>query len=463
MIYEFTIQNFRSFGEAQTLSLIKGKERKKTENLIPALPGFPQTVRVAAIFGHNASGKSNFLMAGEVFVNIIRHSAAVIFPGNLIPGIVPHRLSERWEAEPTRFEIVLPSSSGRVFRYTFSALPQRIAEEKLIEELPSNRQRPILTRQTDAANRTTVEFHHKADFEPVACDQIRKFTRETSLVLSSGANINVPVLRDIYELITARSLFLRFSPLQTDQGTHLARLINEDVPLTQQLQAFLRDADIGIENIHIPQASPPSDEQVAAIEEQLRPTHGDNARQIARQFVEANTRRPVRSLHKSAQGRDVEFDWGEESFGTQLFAVLFCIFARAAQKGLTVIVDELGANIHPLLLQRLITWFQNPQHNHAAQLIFSTHYSQLLAPRLLRKDQIWFTEKTPAGETRLSCLADFRGKNAPRSTEAFERNYLSGAYGAIADFGPYLAGVPYESSGATSDDADASAEETSKP
>jgi hypothetical protein len=463
MIYEFTIENFRSFGEAQTLSLIKGKERKKTENLIPALPGFPQTVRVAAIFGHNASGKSNFLLAGEVFVNIIRQSAAVIFPDNRIPGIVPHRLSETWEAAPTRFEIVLPSSSGRVFRYSFSALPQRIAEEKLIEELPSNRQRPIYTRQTDDANRTRVEFYHKPDFEPVACDQIRKFTRETSLVLSSGANINVPVLRDIYELITARSLFLHFSPLQIDQSTYLARLINDDAPLTQQLQAFLRDADVGIENIRIPQASPPPDAQVAALEEQLRPTHGENARQAARQLIEAGTRRQVRSVHKSAQGRQMEFDWGDESSGTQLFAVLFCIFARAAQKGLTVIVDELGTNIHPLLLERLISWFQNPQHNHAAQLIFSTHYSQLLTPRLLRKDQIWFTEKIPTGETRLSCLADFRGKNAPRSTEAFERNYLSGAYGAIADFGPFLAGVPYESGDATSDDADASAGEISKP
>ncbi|MGC8560152.1 MAG: AAA family ATPase [Phycisphaerae bacterium] len=463
MIYEFTVENFRSFGEAQTLSLIKGKERKKTENLIPALPGFPQTVRVAAIFGHNASGKSNFLLAGEVFVNIIRQSAGMIFPGNQIPGIVPHRLSERLAAAPTRFEIVLPSSSGRVFRYSFSALPQRIAEEKLIEELPSNRQRPIFTRYTDTENRTTVEFHGEKDFESVACEQIRKFTRETALVLSSGANINVPVLRDIYELITARSLFLHFSPLQIDQSTYLARLINDDAPLTQQLQAFLRDADIGIESIRIPQASPPTEAQTAALEEQLRPIHGDNARQAALQFIEASTRRQVRSVHKSAQERGVEFDWGDESSGTQLFAVLFCIFARAAQKGLAVIVDELGTNIHPLLLERLISWFQNPRHNSAAQLIFSTHYSQLLTPRLLRKDQIWFTEKNSAGESRLSCLADFRGKNAPRSTEAFERNYLAGEYGAIADFGPYLAGVPYEGRGAAPEGANVSTEEAPKP
>ncbi len=462
MIYEFTVENFRSFGDAQTLHLIKGKEQKKPENLMDTVPGFPKVVRTAAVFGHNASGKSNLIAAMGVFVNAIRTSAASIYPNNTIPGMDGHRLAKKWDGKPCRFEMVFPSNSGRVFRYAFSALPQRIAEEKLVEELPSDRQRPIFTRQTDGDNHTTVEFHGSAEFGSIACEQIRSFTREASLVLSNGANINVSLLRDIYEVITARSLFLRFSPLPVDAGPHLAGLINDDGSLSLQLQAFLSDADIGIKEIRISQAAPLADSQVAALEAEFRPIHGENARQAARRFIEASIRRQVQSVHKSTDGRDVEFDWGEESSGTQLFATLFCYLALAVKNGLTVMVDEFGSNIHPLLAERLIAWFQNPQHNPAAQLIFTTHCTQILTQRLLRKDQIWFTEKTTAGESRLACMSDFRGKNAPRSTEAFERNYLAGVYGAVGNFGPYLAGVPYGGTDAAPDGTAATVEETSK-
>jgi hypothetical protein len=229
--------------------------------------------------------------------------------------------------------------------------------------------------------------------------------------------------------------------LQIDAGLHLARLVGSDASLIAQLQAFLRAADVGIKGIRIPE-NPLDEAQILAVAERLRPQQGANAEQVARQLLLATTRR-VFALHEMDDGREVEFQWQDESMGTQLFAALFCHLAAAAKNGWTVIVDEFGSNVHPLLAERLLEWFQSSKHHPAAQLIFTTHCTPLLTPRLLRKDQIWFTEKTPTGESRLACLADFGGKNAPRSTEAFERNYLSGVYGGVADFGAYLSGVPY--------------------
>jgi AAA15 family ATPase/GTPase len=440
MIYEFTVENFRSFGEAQTLTLVKGRERNKPENLTSGPEGFPQAVRVAAIFGHNASGKSNLVRAAQVFVNIVRNSGAVIYPNNQIPGIEPHLLSRKWAPEPCRFEIVFPTDA-RVFRYSFSASAQRINKETLIEELASGKQRPVFTRQTDAANQTKVEFHAEHDFENIAREQIAKLTRETSLVVSSGANLNVPLLRLLYDLIVGRALFLGLSHLPFDPGTHLANLLRDDTALREQLRVFLRDADVGIKDIRIPH-EPADEAQISSLADQLRPREGEKAERTARQLIELATRR-VRSVHRATDGREMEFEWRDESWGTQLFAVLFCHLAAAAKNGWTVIVDEFGSNVHPLLAERLLEWFQSPTHHPAAQLILATHATPLLTPRLLRKDQIWFTEKISSGESRLACLADFRGKNAPRSTEAFERNYLSGVYGGVADFGAHLSGVPY--------------------
>ncbi len=429
MIYEFTIENFRSFGAAQTLTLVKGKARNKPENLIAGPKGFPQALRVAAIFGHNASGKSNLLRAAEVFVDTVCNSARVVYPNNLIPNIKPHGLAVEWSTKPSRFEMVFPTADSRVFRYSFSAFADRIADETLMEELPSDREVPIFTRKTDDTGKTTVTFNREKEFAPVAREQLSKFTRESSLVLSGGANINVPLLLDIFNLITGRLSFLHFPPSLAGVGRDLAKLLSDDAALSQQLQAFLRAADFGIKELRLPQATPSTD-----------------AVPIPAWFPRDNNffPSPVRSVHKTSDGRKVEFDWDEESAGTQRFAELFCFLSLVAKEGRTIVMDEFGSHIHPLLAERLVAWFQNPQHNPAGQFIFTTHYTHLMSPNLLRKDQIWFTEKTSAGESQLACLADFRGKNAPRSTEAFERNYLAGFYGAIADFGPYLSGVGYE-------------------
>jgi len=122
------------------------------------------------------------------------------------------------------------------------------------------------------------------------------------------------------------------------------------------------------------------------------------------------------------------FEFEDESGGTQkLFALAGPLF-DILKNGSVLIVDELDRGLHPLLIRQLVTLFQNPESNaHGAQLLFTAHETSLLDPDLLRRDQIWFTEKNAEQASTLFPLTEF----TPRKNEAFESRYLSGRYGAV--------------------------------
>jgi hypothetical protein len=440
MLYEFTIENFRSFGTAQTLSLIKGKERNKPENLIDGPPGFPKAVCTAAVFGHNASGKTNLFLAAQAMWQTIAISATGLNAGNPIPGIVPNRLDPKWAGKPARFEVAF-SMGPRVFRYSFSATAKAIVAEKLIEEFASSRDHVLFERGSATADGTAnVQFCD--EFDSAAKDNVPKLTRDNALVLSSGANLNVPLLRDIYTHIARAIKLICFSPFANTQDL-LAQNIQKDDLFRHQLLQVLRDADIGITGLRVQAPPEPSDDEIEQLRLHFAPHHGDRAREMATTFARQGKQRAIVSEHVGTDGGRVEFAWRDESQGTQSFAQLFFLVTQALREGSAVVADEFGSNIHPLLAKRLIELFQNPDNNrNGAQLIFTSHYSQLMTPELFRKDQIWIAEKTPLGQTELFSLADFRADKYTRSSEAFEKNYLEGRYRGVGNFGPTLSGVP---------------------
>jgi AAA15 family ATPase/GTPase len=128
------------------------------------------------------------------------------------------------------------------------------------------------------------------------------------------------------------------------------------------------------------------------------------------------------------QNGSATFEFEDESGGAQkLFALTGPLF-DILENGSVLIVDELNRGLHPLLVRALVALFQNPENNpHGAQLLFTTHETNLLDPEFLRRDQIWFTEKNAEQASKLFPLTDF----APRKNEAFESGYLSGRYGAV--------------------------------
>jgi AAA15 family ATPase/GTPase len=126
--------------------------------------------------------------------------------------------------------------------------------------------------------------------------------------------------------------------------------------------------------------------------------------------------------------RGIQFAFEQESEGTRTLFYVAGLVALALGSGLTLLIDELDRSLHPELSRVVVAMFNRPETNpQNAQLIFNTHDTNLLDGELLRRDQIWFTEKGDDGATRLFPLTDFRA----RKSENIQRGYLQGRYGAV--------------------------------
>jgi hypothetical protein len=140
----------------------------------------------------------------------------------------------------------------------------------------------------------------------------------------------------------------------------------------------------------------------------------------------------LRLLHRFGD-KTVPLPLDRESGGTIAYLSLLGPVVDALRKGIPLLVDELDASLHPLLAIELIRLFNSPSSNpNGAQLIFNTHDTNLLSSGVLRRDQIWFTEKGPDASSHLFPLSDFK----PRRQENLENGYLQGRYGAIPFINP---------------------------
>ena len=143
-------------------------------------------------------------------------------------------------------------------------------------------------------------------------------------------------------------------------------------------------------------------------------------------------------VHNTEHG-SASFELHEESQGTQRLYALAAPVLDVLKNGRLLIVDELDSSLHPLLVRRLVRMFHQPELNpHGAQLLFTTHDTSLLDRTLFRRDQIWFTEKDRDQATRLYPLTDF----SPRESEAWEKGYLIGRYGAVPFFNEFISPEP---------------------
>ena len=143
----------------------------------------------------------------------------------------------------------------------------------------------------------------------------------------------------------------------------------------------------------------------------------------------------INTIHKKVGSNETaEIPLGMESAGTLKMFALFSELQEVISKGSVLFIDELNARLHPLLVRSFIMIFLNRETNvNHAQLVFTTHDTWQLSNQLLRRDEIWFTEKDKQGVSTLYSLADFIDEDGSRirKDESYEKNYLLGKYGAI--------------------------------
>ena len=419
MLIEFKVANFRSIREEQKFSLVAENADKDLPACVidPQLPGLSgvRFLKGAAIYGANASGKSNVVKAVQFIERFVARSATEIGPGDPT-GTEPFKLDRASRAKPSSFEITFVA---RGVRYVFgcSLTPKRVVEEYLVA-YPKGAPQRWYHRTYDES---TKGYSWEAPSTSFKNDKaLQEKTRENSLYLSVGPQFNHAQLRPVFDWFKKELRFIRLSISKGLSPHSTARLLSEPRH-RERILRFLKSADFGIVDAGVKKKPVSLDE----VREYLSPS-------ILAE-IEKNDSLPKHTLEvvlTHTGGDDpVTLDFeAEESAGTQRFFALIGPWLDILDHGYTVFIDEIETSIHPILVKELLKLlFCDKNNPKGAQIVFTTHSPVLLDSTLMRRDQVWFTEKSQAGTTHLYPLTDF----SPRKGEALAKGYLAGRYGAI--------------------------------
>ncbi len=410
MLIEFRVKNFRSFRDECRLSMVAAEDASLPDNRFSA-GGF-NLLRSAVIYGANASGKSNLIEAITFMQTFITESAKNQ-PGDEI-SVHPFRLDSRSESQPSEFEITFLFDGVR-YEYGFAVNSTEVTNEWLFE-YPSARGRKWFERNTNPEkDQRPWEFPSNN-----LKGKKREFAEETGksrLFLSYAASRNHPQLTPLYEWI--RNNLRLILPGMSLKPLTISLFLESDKKANSIIADLLHNADLGISGIKIAESN-------IEIEKEFPKDMPSEVRDV----LLREWRYDVNVLHRGVDGReDVAFNLRtDESEGTRRLFELAGAWAESLLNGYVVFVDELDASLHPLLVSKLVGLFCNPKINiNNAQLVFVTHDTTLLTDELFRRDQIWFTEKDAGGASHLYPLSDYK----PRKTEAWQKGYLAGRYGAV--------------------------------
>lgn len=413
MLIEMSVSNFRSFRETQTFSLVKGKgdELQATNTFSVIAANEFQLLRSAAIYGPNASGKSNFLLALEIMQRVVVESATRLQRGDKLP-VIPFRLSPEARQAPSEFEVIFIVDGVR-YQYGFSATPERIHEEWLLT-YPKGRAQRWFSRLWNEKNKC---YDWGLGNTLTGEKQLwQKSTRDNALFLSTAVQLNSEQLQPIYDWFKNTLRLVNVGGWGPGFSASLCE--NQE---KFRIMDFLRAADIHIDDILI--EAIPFDPN-ALPKEMPEPLRAAIAGDMQDKRI-----LDIKTVHKDSHDKAVIFDFEEESDGTQKLFSFAGPWIDTLANGYVLFIDELHDNLHPRLVQFLVELFHSNETNPKnAQLIFTTHETSILNQEVFRRDQIWFCEKDQEQTTVLYPLTDFSPR---KGRENLELAYLSGRYGAL--------------------------------
>ena len=414
MFVEFVVENFRSIKSRQVFNMVRAKTTELEENTFdPLVDGVNPMLRSSAIYGANAAGKSNFIKALDVMQDIVLGSAQKTQRGNSLP-VVHHKLCETTIDKPTEFEVVFVSK-GVKYQYGFSATKERIMEEWLYA-FPKSRPQRWFIRAFDHEKR-----EYAWDFSSLFTGKKQVWkdaTKSNSLFLSTAIMLNNDQLKPVFDWFSET---LKVAGIGGWSGAFTAEYCTENENQKRAVLNFLNSVDLDIsdlkfeakkiDNSAFPEDMPP--EIRDKIIEELK----------GKEFVD------IKTVHETAQGKQVLFELEEESDGTRKLFSFAGPWLDALQNGLVLFIDELHDSLHPNIVKFLVSVFHckksNPKN---AQLVFTTHESSILDQDIFRRDQVWFCKKETDQSSILYPLTDFSPR---RGTENIEKSYLAGRYGAL--------------------------------
>lgn len=416
MLIQFDFNNFRSFRDDASLDLTATKMTEHANHIVEI--GGDRLLPVAAIFGANASGKSNVYKAFKYMSYYVVRSFG--FGGDSTDDKQsgsrtgqgrPFLFDKDSKNEPSTFEVFFIDNKDekeKTYQYGFSLLGNEVVEEWLYSKAKTARNsfRKIFYRRA-------VEDLDLEGLGRQAAKNVEAALEKETLIVSLGAKLKIEKLKRIRDWFVSNEVLDFGNPRENSiRSQMLPEHFEDDINVRHNVVDFFATFD----------------DSIKAFDVEAKTAH------------EAQDEYEVSTEHKIAGGKDYEkLDLGDESGGTQKMFALYPSLKRVFETGGVMFVDELNAKLHPLLMRNVILTFANKNINtNHAQLIFTTHDIWQFSNELLRRDEIWITEKDPQGVSTLYSVAEFRDNdgNKARKNEALSKNYLTGEYGGIPALKP---------------------------
>jgi len=446
MLIRFNFSNFKSFYDSNTFSMMKGhRMSKKPHHVNENKAGNFQTLRGAIIYGHNASGKSNFIAALDFMKKFILKGKSPYVKDNSF------KLNPEAKEKPYHFDVEF-KIDDKAYAYGFEYLyTDDIVQKEWLYEIKNltngnTKQDKLFTRETNNEGKLEIEFNSKIHnkFKEIAEEVVKK----EGLVFSFIQEIEGNPLALPFKWFKEHLLIL--TP-NVSAGEDLLEdgLIKEEVFL-EFLSDLLKNANTGIDKIDLQEVDKRVEEIIPKeilrdLEIKLKEKPKNKV------YLRINKGRPyiikykqdsfiveqLVAFHKNINNEGVPFKLSEESSGTRRLIDIAPAFYNTREEQSVLIIDELERHLHPLVTK---TFWQShieneDRKNH--QLILATHEDHLLECRsLYRNDEIWFVDKDEKGKSRIFSLLNFK----IRDDKTINKDYMIGRYGAIGSLRSLLNG-----------------------
>ncbi len=445
MLIQLTIENFLSFRDEVTFSMVGvSSDRQHADRLIEDAAGKGRSVvPIAAIYGANASGKSNLIKALIFAKDLILEGTR----SNRSIPVATFKLGD-YSKKPSKFEFIFTHQDAR-YAYGFKLNREQIIEEWL-HVIPPGKKKEVMyfERITSSDKKTTVDYGVPLTGRSSKRKQFLEFiaegTRSNQLLLTEAIDRNVEDLEPVANWFAS---VLTIISADSDV-TKLEVAALRDKSFTDFLSEILKLSGTGIDGIEAKEVELDFDnyfpnmskiekdeflEEFSEKDDNAALIDGANGKQYV---VIKNEHEKLRLIqmttqHRHENGTLVDFTMDEESEGSQrLINLIPVLFLLKYSHEEVIFIDEIDRRLHPLLSDFFVKTAIESR-NKGNQLIFTTHDTNLLDLELLRRDEIWFVEKDRQGSSTFYSLAEFK----TRPDLKIEKGYLNGRFGAIPFLG----------------------------
>ena len=396
MLIQFSVENYLSFKDKVVFSMLAGKDKEHKE-AVAEINEKEKYLKSGVIYGANASGKSNLLQALWFMVSYVLTSHEKQL--NLPTGRVPFKFDPNTENLPSSFEVIFIQDQVK-YAYGFSATDNEITDEYLYH-YPHGRKALVFERTK------TKEYRFTTDVELQS--SLKDRNSKNKLYLSTAANWNYDKVIPVFNWFST-CMFLNMNTYGQAYGVNAETLRDDDY--RDRVAAMLRAADFGIHGLRVKEGNVSLGGTWSDVYDNIEAIH--------------------RVIDKNGIAQTYSLNMMEESRGTNTYLNLIGLVHKALETGGLFVADELDTNLHPLLTEQIVALFNSEKDNpNNAQLIFTTHNTNLMDLKILRRDQIWFTEKDE--NTAVSDLFSLDSYSVRKDAKV-EKSYLLGRYGAVPMF-----------------------------